>query len=153
MEAMIPVRSSPHKTLRLHNIWVDGACPGNQFRGPQPMGGGIVVTCEGYRREWSLPLGPGTNQLAEILVVSEALKRIKDRPAADVVVHSDSEYAIGCLTRRWKPKANLEAIAAAKALIAECGRFRMVKVPGHSGIPENELADRLAVQAISANSD
>lgn len=153
MEAIIRVSSSPRKTLRLHSIWVDGACRGNQFRGPQPMGGGIVATCEGYRREWSLPLGPGTNQLAEILVVSEALKRIKDRSAADVVVHSDSEYAIGCLTLRWKPKVNVEAIATAKALIAECGRFRMVKVPGHSGVPENELADRLAVQAISGDPD
>jgi ribonuclease HI len=65
------------------------------------------------------------------------------------VVNSDSAYAIGVLTKPWKPKANLEAIAKVKSLIKECGSFQMVKVSGHSGHAENERADRLAVAAVS----
>lgn len=113
------------------------------------MGGGIVARCDGHEREWAVPLGGGTNQLAEILIVAEALERIKDRAGADVVVNSDSAYAIGVLTKPWKPKANLDAIARVKSLIKECGRFRMVKVSGHSGHTENERADKLAVASIA----
>jgi ribonuclease HI len=135
--------------MRHYDIWVDGACSGNQFKGAQPMGGGIVAHCDGHEREWPVPLGYGTNQLAEIQIVGEALERIKDRANADVVVNSDSAYAIGVLTKPWKPKANLEAIAKVKSLIKECGSFQMVKVSGHSGHAENERADRLAVAAVS----
>lgn len=134
--------------MRKFEFWVDGACSGNQFQGAQPMGGGIVARCDGHSREWSIPLGKGTNQLAEIRIVTEALRKVRNRADADVVVHSDSAYAIGVLTKPWKPKANLEAIEEAKTLIRECARFRMVKVVGHSGHEENERADRLAVQAV-----
>ena len=135
--------------MRQYEFWVDGACSGNQYKGPQPTGGGIVAQCDGHAREWAVPLGPGTNQTAELRIVSEALKHVKDPANADVTVYSDSAYAIGCLTKAWKPKANLEAIAEAKTLIARCGRFKMVKVSGHSGHTENERADKLAVSAIS----
>lgn len=134
--------------MRQYEIWVDGACSGNQFKGAQPMGGGIVAKSGDHDREWSVPLGMGTNQLAEILIVAEALSRVRDRASADITVYSDSEYAIGLLTKNWKPKANVEAVARARALIRECGKFRMVKVAGHSGHEQNERADRLAVQAI-----
>lgn len=134
--------------MRDYEIWVDGACSGNQFHGPQPMGGGIVARSDGHEREWSLFLGHGTNQLAEILVVSEALLRVRNRPEANVTVYSDSQYAIGLLTLSWKPKANVEAVEQARSLIAECRSFRMVKVAGHSGHDANERADRLAVCAI-----
>lgn len=134
--------------MRQYEIWVDGACSGNQFQGAQPMGGGIVARSGAHEREWSVPLGKGTNQLAEIRIVTEALSRVRDRQTADITLYSDSEYAIGLLTKNWKAKANVEAVAEARALIAECGRFRMVKVAGHSGHAENERADRLAVRAV-----
>jgi ribonuclease HI len=134
--------------MRPYEIWVDGACSGNQYKGTQPMGGGIVARSGAHEREWSVPLGMGTNQLAEILVVIEALGRVRDRVNADVTIYSDSEYAIGLLTKKWKARANVEAVERARAMARECGRFRMVKVAGHSGHAENERADRLAVQAI-----
>ena len=143
--------SSHNEGMRRFEFWVDGACAGNQRVGPQPMGGGVYALCDGIEREWAIPLGAGTNQLAEIMVVTEALRKIRDRSQAEVIVHSDSEYAIGVLTKPWKPKANLPAIVEAKALIAECGRFRMVKVPGHAGVPGNERADKLAVAGLGAN--
>ena len=124
----------------------DGACPGNQ-NPPKPMGAGIVTRCGDTVREWGVPLGDGTNQKAELLAVKEALLRVSDRPGSDVTVHTDSEYAIGCLTKNWKVKVNTRIVAEVRALIRECGRFRMTKVAGHSGHVENERADELASEA------
>jgi ribonuclease HI len=111
------------------------------------MGVGIVGISGGREREWSIPLGPGTNQKAELLAVREALLKVRDRPSTQVTIYTDSQYAIGCLTGGWKVKANAEIVASILPLIRECAAFRMVKVPGHSGHPLNERADALAVQA------
>src|SRR5205814_7733327 len=94
-----------------------------------------------------VPLGEGTNQRAEILAVTEALYRVKNRAASAVTVYTDSQYAIGALTAGWKVKANPELVQEALILIRECGSFRMLKVPGHAGHPENERANELAVRA------
>jgi ribonuclease HI len=134
-------------TKEIH-IYVDGACSGNHLGGQSGrMGAGIVARCGPVEKAWGLPLGEGTNQRAEILAVSEALLRVKDRPNSDVRVYTDSQYAIGALTAGWKVKANPEIVDFARILIRECGSFRMFKVPGHSGHPENERANELAVRA------
>ncbi|MBI3909377.1 MAG: ribonuclease HI [Armatimonadetes bacterium] len=135
------------RRLQQIDLYTDGACPGNG-KGPcRTMGIGIVARAGAWEREWSLSLGPGTNQKAELLAIREALLRIKDRSFASVRVFTDSEYAIGCLVKGWKVKVNKELVDEVRALIAECGRFEMVKVPAHAGDPANERADRLAVDA------
>jgi len=111
------------------------------------MGVGIVARSDGWEREWSLALGPGTNQRAELHAIREALLRIRDRPRAHVRVHTDSEYAIGSLVGGWKVKVNKELVEEIRRLIAECGRFEMIKVPGHAGDPDNERAHALATAA------
>jgi ribonuclease HI len=111
------------------------------------MGAGIVGIADDHHREWSIPLGPGTNQMAELLAVKAALLKVKDRPRTRVTVITDSQYAIGCLTAGWKVVANRELVEELRPLIAECASFRMEKVLGHAGQAENERADRLAVAA------
>lgn len=111
------------------------------------MGAGIVGRSGENCREWAVPLGQGTNQQAELMAIREALGKVKDRPHTHVRIHTDSAYAIGCLTQRWNVKANRELVDEVKALIRECGRFEMRKVAGHAGVPENERADELAVRA------
>ncbi len=111
------------------------------------MGAGIVGIADGHHREWSIPLGPGTNQMAELLAVKTALLKVKDRPRTQVTIITDSQYAIGCLTGGWKVVANRELVEELRPLIAECASFRMEKVLGHAGQAENERADRLAVAA------
>ena len=129
-------------------MWVDGASSGNHLRGAERSAGvGIVAQSGRFRKEYSIPAGDATNQQAELMAVREGLLRIKDRAAADVVVYSDSAYAIGCLTADWKPKANTAIIDEVRRLIAECRSFRMVKVAGHAGDPNNERANDLAVAA------
>lgn len=106
-----------------------------------------MAVCGPFRKEYSIPLGNATNQQAELIAVREGLQRIRQREQAEVTVYSDSAYAVGCLTGRWKPRANLSLIEENRKLIAECRSFRMVKVPGHTGDPNNERANALAVAA------
>ncbi len=130
------------------DLWVDGASSGNHVRGQaRRAGAGIVAVSGQFRKEYAVPLGDVTNQQAELLAVREGLARLKSRAESEVTVYSDSAYAIGCLTANWKPKANLEEIESARVLIAECHAFRMVKVAGHTGDPNNERANDLAVSA------
>lgn len=137
--------------LRIIDVYTDGACPGNRPGACNWMGIGILARGDGWKREWSLSLGPGTNQQAELLAVREALRRIYDRPRAHVRVHTDSEYTIGCLVGGWKVKVNKELVEEIRRLIAECGRFEMIKVPGHAGDPDNERAHALATAAAERN--
>lgn len=133
--------------LRRIDFYTDGACPGNGQMGGGMMGAGIVARCGDVQREWAIPLGRGTNQKAELLAVREALLKVRDRPGSEVRVHTDSAYAIGCLTQNWKPKVNREIVEEVRSLVRECGRFSMHKVQGHAGVPQNERADELAVRA------
>jgi ribonuclease HI len=136
--------------MKVHRIdfYVDGACSGNQRGdGSGRMGAGIVGVSGKLCKEWSVPLGPGTNQKAELLAVREALLKVRDRPNTMVTIHTDSQYAIGCLVGGWKVKTNAELVATVRPLIRECASFDMIKVAGHAGHPENERADELAVMA------
>ena len=67
-----------------------------------------------------------------------------------LVVHTDSQYAIGVLTKNWKPKANQELIQRIKQRMQTVRRLELVYVPGHAGVPLNERADELARAAVAA---
>lgn len=126
-------------------IYTDGACTGN----PGPMGIGAVIMDGKERTEISEFLGIGTNNIAELTAIKRALESL---PADDrkrlIKVHTDSSYSIGLLTKNWKAKANTELVAELRALVKGFPKLQFVKVKGHSGIPENERADQLAVAAI-----
>jgi ribonuclease HI len=130
------------------DFYTDGACPGNG-RSPDggPMGAGIVGRAGKVEKEWAIPLGLGTNQKAELLAIREALLKVRDRASTAVRIHTDSAYAIGCLTKDWKVKANKELVDEVRRLARECARFEIRKVAGHAGVPANERADELAVRA------
>jgi len=147
MAAISPGSSADMRKTSV-TFYTDGACSGNHRSGRmERMGAGIVGIAEGHHREWSIPLGPGTNQKAELLAVREALQKVRDRPNTMVTIYTDSQYAIGCLVGGWKVKANAEIVAQVLPLIRECASFDMIKVPGHAGQPQNERANELAVMA------
>jgi ribonuclease HI len=128
-------------------VYADGACSGN----PGPAGLGIVlVGPDGTIAEGFEYLGEGTNNIAELTGVLRAAEIVPDGAAA--VVHTDSQYAIGVLTKGWKAKANKELIASVKVVLARrqaSGQsWRIVYVPGHAGVPLNERADELAREAV-----
>lgn len=126
-------------------VYTDGGASPN----PGPCGIGVVILDRGERREISEYLGEGTNNIAELTAVLRGLESIapadRTRP---VLLHSDSEYSIGVLTLGWKPKKNIELIAEIRALIGHFPRLRLIKVPAHSGVPENERCDQLATAAV-----
>jgi ribonuclease HI len=127
--------------------YTDGACTGN----PGPAGLGAVVVHGGERVEISEYLGSSTNNIAELTAVLRAVELApRDQP---IVVHTDSQYAIGVLARGWKAKANTELVAAIRAAIAKHGQVELLYVPGHSGYELNERADQLARAAIARRGD
>jgi len=127
--------------------YTDGACSGN----PGPAGSGIVLVAPGGKMHEGLEfLGDATNNVAELTAILRALEWIPTGARA-IVVHTDSQYAIGVLQKGWKAKANGELVARAKRVVEARGA-RLVYVPGHQGVPLNERADALAREAISTRS-
>lgn len=124
--------------------YTDGACTGN----PGPMGIGVVLLDQGARREVGEYLGAGTNNIAELTAIWRAITLTETtRP---IRIHTDSSYAIGVLSKNWKAKANQQLIADIKAAMRARPRVTLVKVAGHSGVPENERCDALARGAITS---
>jgi ribonuclease HI len=124
--------------------YTDGACSGN----PGPAGSGVVlVSPDGKMHEGREYLGEATNNVAELTAILRALEWIP-REARAILVHTDSQYAIGVLQKGWKAKANGELVARTKRVMHERGA-RLSYVPGHAGVPLNERADELAREAIT----
>lgn len=128
-------------------VYTDGACTGN----PGPMGIGVVIVDRGKRQEIGEFLGPsGTNNIAELTAILRALQAVPpEHRGREVVIHADSAYAIGLLSKSWKAKANQALVAELREVARGFPRLRFVKVKGHAGVPENERADQLATGAIS----
>lgn len=125
-------------------VYTDGACSGN----PGPGGYGVVLRAQGVQRTISGFLGDAcTNNIAELTAILKALSAIRD-PSRPVRLYSDSAYALGLLTQNWKAKANQELVEQLRKKIREFPRLELIKIEGHAGHEGNELADRLARQAI-----
>lgn len=124
-------------------VYADGACSGN----PGPAGLGIVLVApDGKMHDGFEYLGTATNNVAELTAILRAAEIVPGGEAA--VVHTDSQYAIGVLTKGWKAKANQELVASVKTALSTRKGWRLVYVPGHSGVPLNERADELAREAV-----
>jgi ribonuclease HI len=123
--------------------YADGACSGN----PGPAGLGVVVIDGSHRTEISEHLGQGTNNIAELTAIERVLDTVSEagRP---LVIHTDSAYAIGVLSKGWKAKANIPLIERVRDRLAKRPATRLVHVRGHAGIALNERADELAREAV-----
>jgi ribonuclease HI len=129
-------------------VATDGACPGN------PGPGGWAWTTGTTDASGGEPVT--TNQEMELRAILEALRAHPDQP---IVILTDSQYAINCLTtwlpgwRRngWRTSARrpVKHQPTIEAIAAELDRRpgQLVKVPGHAGHPLNERADQLAAAA------
>jgi ribonuclease HI len=146
-------------------IYIDGGCRGNGR--PEAIGAAAAVFKKrnGGYTAWTkvLPSYPTpTNQRAEItaviLALEQALELYKEldmNPYLDVKIHSDSKYAIGCMTDwiyKWSQNgwinaagnevANRDLIEEASGLddqLKEEGNVKYIWIPRE----KNELADRL----------
>lgn len=137
--------TAPSKITGEHWIaYTDGACSGN----PGPSGLGVVLLRGHERSELSEYLGVGTNNIAELTAILRALEAMDGE--LGLRLHTDSQYAIGVLTKGWKPKVNQELIQRIKDRMRHVKPLELVYVPGHAGVPLNERADALARAAIGA---
>ncbi len=137
-------------------IFCDGSCLNN----PGPGGWGAIIRQAGVEREISGGAHSTTNNRMELSAAIEALKKIK-KPSS-VVVTTDSQYLVKGMTdwmKTWvkkgwktagrKPVKNRELWEELNRL-ASMHRIKWMWVRGHTGHPENERCDQLALaQAIA----
>lgn len=125
-------------------VFTDGASRGN----PGPSGIGIVLTINGKKKKYKKYIGNGTNNIAELNAVKEAISLLLPFRDRKIVIYTDSSYVIGVLTKNWKLKANKELITEIKQKLALFFDLELKKVEAHLGIGDNETAHQLANEAI-----
>ena len=128
-------------------IYVDGACSNNGNDGI--MGVGIVVVfSDNILMEKSIFLGKGTNNVAELLAIKEALLLAERNKFKTFTICTDSQNCIGWLSKNWKVNApHLIPIVAEIKELMKNFVVTFKKVKGHSNDEYNSLADKLAVEA------
>lgn len=144
--------------LREVDLFTDGACSGN----PGPGGWAFILRDRKTKKELTGAGGEpdSTNNRMELKAVIEGLKSLKKR--CRVALHSDSKYVLqglqewmaGWKKKGWvrveggkkKPVKNVELWQELDQLVAR-HQISFHHVRGHSGHPENERCDVMAVEA------
>jgi ribonuclease HI len=138
------------------NLYTDGSC------NPNPGAGGWAVIIP--QKDGSEPIKLAgmfmktTNNRMELMAIYHALRWLNRNQVAGAVVHSDSRYAIDCITKwapSWKKKGwtkaggeikNLDLIKEMHDLYSGL-KVTLEWVRGHNGHEWNELADQTAEAA------
>ena len=141
------------------DLFTDGACRGN----PGPGGWGLILRFDGREKELAGGEQENTNNRMELTAVIRGLEALKT--PCRLTVHTDSRYIVDAFDKGWldnwiargwrraatkgqgKPVLNVDLWQRLLELIDE-HQVQFEWVRGHSGHPENERADRLAVGAI-----
>jgi len=127
-------------------IYTDGASSGN----PGPAGIGVLLRFEDHEKEISKPIGTATNNIAELLAIKSGLLAVKRRDIP-VRIYTDSNYALGVLTKGWKARRNTDLVQAVRKILAGFRDVKLLKIKGHAGQEGNERADKLATDAAARN--
>ena len=135
-------------------VWTDGACRGN----PGPGGWGVLMRYKGNEKTLHGGERETTNNRMELMAAIQALESLTRQCA--VKLTTDSQYVQKGITE-WMPNWKRRGWkTAAKKPVKNADLWRRLDeavaghnvewhwVKGHSGHPENEMADALANQAI-----
>ena len=139
-------------------LFTDGACSGN----PGPGGWAFILRCLKTGKELERADGQSetTNNQMELRAVIEGLSVLKQPCVVDL--YSDSAYVLGGMdqwmagwkSRGWKRKSGGKLLPVKNVELWQSLDQAMLrheiafhKVKGHSGHPENERCDTLAVEA------
>ncbi|KAG7099875.1 hypothetical protein E1B28_001677 [Marasmius oreades] len=145
-------------------VYCDGACK-NNGTGASVAGIGVWWGHDDKRNMCERCPGLQTNNCAELVAIVRVLEKTSIDVNRKLVIKTDSQYAINCLTlwvKNWNrfgnpwrktnghPVLNSELISYAYTLI-ECRKMlgqtvKLVYVKGHAGSEGNEAADKLANQ-------
>ena len=145
-------------TMKSITIYTDGACLGN----PGPGGYGVVLLYGDRRKELSGGYRRTTNNRMELTAAIRGLAALKEPCQVQLV--SDSAYLVNAIekgwARRWqtngwrrqdkKPAENRDLW---EEILELCDKHqvRFEWIRGHTGHPENERCDRLAVRAAQSS--
>jgi ribonuclease HI len=133
-------------------IYTDGASRGN----PGPGGYGVVLISGKHRLEKSQGFRLTTNNRMELLAVITGLEVLK-KAGSRVVIYTDSKYVADSVEKGWvfqweskafKKKKNADLWVRFLKIYRK-HNVRLVWIKGHSNNIENEMCDRLAVNACS----
>ncbi len=137
-------------------IFTDGACRGN----PGPGGWGALLRFAGKEKTLSGAEPDTTNNRMEMMAAIKALESLKRR--CKVKLTTDSQYVLKGMTewlpgwkkRGWKtagrqPVKNVDLWKRLDKVVSG-HEIEWQWVRGHTGHPENELADQLATGAIDS---
>lgn len=137
-------------------IYTDGACSKNGRSGASGGWAYIIHLPDGSSISASEHVPDTTNNRMELMAIIASLERCY----GDIVVYSDSQYAIKGITswiHSWKrcgwkkadgPVKNRDLWEILDMLVSDSKRhveFRWVR--GHNGDPMNEAVDKMAVNA------
>jgi len=135
-------------------IYTDGAASGN----PGPGGYGAVLIYGKHRLEKSEGFRLTTNNRMELLAVITGLESLKI-PGSRVVIYTDSRYVADSVENGWVFQWESKAFKKKKnpdlwirfLKVYRQHNVRFVWIKGHANNPENEICDRLAVEASRKN--
>lgn len=139
-------------------LYTDGACSGN----PGPGGWAFILKHHPTAKEMEASGGESltTNNRMELQAVIEGLSRLKRRTRVHIVTDSAyvkkgiTQWMRGWKSRNWhrktsrglQPVKNVDLWKKLDRLL-EKHDYTFEHVRGHSGHPENERCDQLAVEA------
>ena len=136
------------------HIYTDGACRGNPGQG----GWGAILKYDSKVKKVKGFAKETTNNIMELTAVIESLKLLSR--SCSIIITTDSNYVKNGITQwihNWKkngwktankkPVKNKELWIELDNLVNE-HQIQWKWVKGHSGHPENEIADQLANEAI-----
>jgi len=135
------------------SIYTDGACSGN----PGPGGWAYIMRWKEHEKQDSGCSRHTTNNKMELQGVISALRAI-NRPVDKILLFSDSQYVVKGINewlKGWKDRNFINVKNAeiwhelSDLMERKCDVFEANWVRGHSGHKENELVDKMAVEAIS----
>ena len=133
-------------------IYTDGSSRGN----PGPGGYGAVMISGPYRKELSQGYTLTTNNRMELLGAIVALETIK-LPNSMVTLYTDSKYVVDAIEKGWVFGWEKKNFVGKKnpdlwkrfLKVYRSHQVKFVWVKGHAENAENNVCDRLAVEASS----
>jgi ribonuclease HI len=150
--------AEPQPALREVDLFTDGACSGN----PGPGGWAVILRDRKTKKELCQSGGESgsTNNRMELMAVIYGLKALKK--SCRVNLFSDSKYVLqglqewvagwkrnGWMRQEGRKKVPLKNVELWQELdqLTQLHRISYHHVRGHSGHPENERCDEMAVAA------
>lgn len=135
-------------------IYTDGACSGN----PGPGGYGVILKYNGHEKMLSQGYKQTTNNRMEMRAVIAGLSALNEK--CKVMIYSDSKYIVDAVQKGWavkwqkngwkrnkKDKALNTDLWEILLLLLDKHEVEFTWVKGHAGHKENEICDKLAVNA------